>query len=240
MEKLIGAGCLFYALSTGNVLLNLRSDLEDDPNTWGTWGGLENNTFDESAVGTMKREVIEECGFIFDISDYLILPVVKYYNKEIIYYNYLIVIENEFTPILSNESFGFEWENLENIDIENQFPKFHPKFKKCISYFIEKINEINYSETQRFLTFDDLNESELMEAKAKSKSQRRLMAMAYAYKHGKLSEKYASPAVVKLSQLKDEFLKQEASTDQKKRKKDGSIGKRDAIPYKVRKKINKI
>ena len=72
--------------------------------------------------------------------------------------------------------------------------------------------------------------------RAKSKSQRRLMAMALAYKRGKLPAKYASDTIKKLSKsIGQDTLHDFAKTNQKKRRKDGSVGKRNNIPYKVKK-----
>lgn len=69
---------------------------------------------------------------------------------------------------------------------------------------------------------------------AVSKAQRRLFALAYLYKEGKLESSFVSDDVKKLADsLTSEKLKQYASTKQKKRKKDGTIGKRNAIPEKV-------
>lgn len=81
----------------------------------------------------------------------------------------------------------------------------------------------------------DLYESENMktgsQGKSKSKSQRRLMAMALAYKRGKLDKKYASDTIKKMADsMSEETLHDFASTNQKKRKKDGSVGKRNNIP----------
>lgn len=74
------------------------------------------------------------------------------------------------------------------------------------------------------------------QGRAKSKSQRRLMAMALAYKKGKLPEKYASDTIKKLSKtIEQSTLKDFAKTKQKKRRKDGSIGKRNNIPERVKK-----
>lgn len=70
-------------------------------------------------------------------------------------------------------------------------------------------------------------------AKAKSKSQRRLFAMALAYKRGELKASEVSDEIKELSELPEETLENKASTKQKKRRKDGSIGKRDAIPERV-------
>lgn len=75
------------------------------------------------------------------------------------------------------------------------------------------------------------------QGRAKSKSQRRLFAMSLAYKRGKLPEKYASETIKKLSKSIDQqTLHDFAKTKQKKRRKDGSVGKRNNIPYKVKKK----
>lgn len=73
------------------------------------------------------------------------------------------------------------------------------------------------------------------QGRAKSKSQRRLMAMALAYKRGKLPAKYASETIKKLSKSIDQqTLHDFAKTDQKKRRKDGSVGKRNNIPEYVK------
>lgn len=73
------------------------------------------------------------------------------------------------------------------------------------------------------------------QGRAKSKSQRRLFAMALAYKRGKLPAKYASETIKKLSKSIDQqTLHDFAKTDQKKRRKDGSIGKRNNIPEYVK------
>lgn len=57
------------------------------------------------------------------------------------------------------------------------------------------------------------------------------MAMALAYKKGKLDSKYASNTIKKLSKtIKEDTLQDFAKTKQKRRRKDGSIGKRNNIP----------
>lgn len=83
---------------------------------------------------------------------------------------------------------------------------------------------------------------EKLNEKAKSKTQRRLFAMALAYKNGELSasdlSKYGEKikeSVKKLSKISEDTLHQYASTKQLKRRKDGSVGKRNAIPERVKK-----
>lgn len=81
---------------------------------------------------------------------------------------------------------------------------------------------------------ENLNQED---GKARSKKQRRLFAMALLYKRGQLDPKYASDSIKKLSDsLSEDKLHEFAATKQKKRRKDGSVGKRNAIPYQVDKK----
>lgn len=74
-----------------------------------------------------------------------------------------------------------------------------------------------------------------LDEEAKSKAQRRLFAMALAHKRGELDSKYHSDEVEKLSKLPVKTLKDFAKTNEKKRRKDGSRGKRNNIPNKVKK-----
>lgn len=117
--------------------------------------------------------------------------------------------------------------------------------------FIQKYIDLNESETiivnenipQPLVSLTDNMQRQAKtrtlsqaQGRAKSKSQRRLMAMALAYKRGKLPDKYVSDTIKKLSKSIDQqTLHDFAKTNQKKRRKDGSIGKRNNIPYKVKK-----
>lgn len=65
---------------------------------------------------------------------------------------------------------------------------------------------------------------------AKSKAQRRLFGMALAYKRGELDDKYVNDDIKKLSKLSVKKLQDFAKTNEKKRKKDGTIGKRNNLP----------
>lgn len=79
-----------------------------------------------------------------------------------------------------------------------------------------------------------------MTGKAKSKAQRRLFGMALAVKRGTYNGT-PPPHVKKMADsMTEEKLIQYAGTKQKKRRKDGSVGKRNAIPYKVDKKKKKL
>lgn len=80
-------------------------------------------------------------------------------------------------------------------------------------------------------TYQQMLEQQKNQGRARSKAQRRLMYLALAYKRGNLPEKYTSDTVKKLSKtIKEDTLQDFAKTKQKRRRKDGSIGKRNNIP----------
>ena len=98
--------------------------------------------------------------------------------------------------------------------------------------FYEPLKNLNQFESGD-KTGDSLQARHLLqdEGKSKSKSQRRLFGMALAYKRGKLDSKYASDEIKKMANSMDqETLHNYAATKQKKRRKDGSVGKRNNIP----------
>ncbi len=73
------------------------------------------------------------------------------------------------------------------------------------------------------------------QGKAKSKSQRRLFALALKQKRGQLDKKYSNQTIKKMAKsMSEETLHNFAATKQKKRRKDGSIGKRNNIPTYVK------
>lgn len=84
-------------------------------------------------------------------------------------------------------------------------------------------------ELQNSTTF--INLQDLSEREAYSKAQRRLFAMALAHKRDKLDPKYVNSDILKLSKLDTAVLEEKAKTKQKKRRKDGTVGKRDSIPH---------
>lgn len=105
-----GVGGLFYARSTGRVLVQKRSEHVNEPNTWGVWGGAIDAG--ESLIPALAREVREETG-------YLGKPEYKrvwvYENGDFRFTNFLIVIDEEFTPKLSWESSDYRWVDISDI-----------------------------------------------------------------------------------------------------------------------------
>ena len=105
-----GAGCLFLALNSGNVLIGKRSAKVMEPGTWGTWGGkIDGN---ENPVEALERELREECGFTQQ-ADYIGVCVFR--EGEFEYFNYLVTVKQEFQPTLNDETDDFEWTNINNL-----------------------------------------------------------------------------------------------------------------------------
>lgn len=100
-----GAGCLFLSLKTGRICISHRSEDVQEPHTWGTWGGAIDSN--ESPQAAAQREVQEEAGY-FGPSK--IVPLFIFSHPSgFKYYNFLAVVEDEFSPELDWETQGFTW-----------------------------------------------------------------------------------------------------------------------------------
>ena len=106
-----GAGALIMARTTGRILLQLRGDYVEQPRTWGVWGGaIDAGLSPESA---MKQEIEQESGLKnSQIRETTPLYVFSHPNG-FKYYNFLIIVDNEFIPKPSQsaefEMNGFRW-----------------------------------------------------------------------------------------------------------------------------------
>lgn len=98
------AGCIFVARDTGRVLLCHRSEHVEQPHTWGNWGGAIDQG--ELPIEAVHREAMEETGHPGPFETY---PLYVFRKGTFSYFNYLIVVDDEFTPSLDWESQGFRW-----------------------------------------------------------------------------------------------------------------------------------
>jgi 8-oxo-dGTP pyrophosphatase MutT (NUDIX family) len=100
-----GAGALIMARTTGRLLIQLRADYVEQPNTWGVWGGaIDIGLSPESA---MQKEIEQETGLkSSQIRETIPLYVFKH-PSGFKYYNFLITVDDEFTP---RPHTGSEWE----------------------------------------------------------------------------------------------------------------------------------
>lgn len=106
-------GGIFLSVNTGRVMLNLRSESVSYSNYWGFVGGkLEKN---ESPLECLKREIMEELGNdlpVFD--DFIPFDVFSSSNARFRYYSFLVIVQDEFIPILNSESSGYSWVKIGN------------------------------------------------------------------------------------------------------------------------------
>lgn len=104
------SGCLFLALDTGKLCLQLRSDTSKYGGTWSFWGGKSEQG--EVPVDTLLRELHEEIGIIPDVEK--LYPLHKYISrdKNFEYNAFVLTVYEEFTPQLNHESGGYCWVNI--------------------------------------------------------------------------------------------------------------------------------
>jgi len=99
-----GAGCIFFAKDTCRFLIMHRSRMVEQPGDWGNVGGAIDSKEDPQKA--VKREAYEEVGYSGDLK---LVPLFVFSKGNFRYYNFLAVIEKEFTPRLDWESQGYKW-----------------------------------------------------------------------------------------------------------------------------------
>lgn len=104
------AGVVFLALDTGRCLLQLRNSDKRHRYTWGFFGGtIEKN---ETPFEALQRELVEEIGFIPELTKLNPIDIYESKDKNFYYYSYAAVVEKEFSPKLNGESAGFAWVDI--------------------------------------------------------------------------------------------------------------------------------
>jgi 8-oxo-dGTP pyrophosphatase MutT (NUDIX family)/predicted GNAT family acetyltransferase len=130
-----GAGVLIICRKTGRLLVAMRGEQVNEPNTWGIFGGKmdEGETPEEAA----QRELVEESGYE---GKYELIPayVFEAPGKKFIYHNFIGIVEEEFQPEYDWETQYAEWMTLEElIKVE---PK-HFGLKKLLEKSMETIKK---------------------------------------------------------------------------------------------------
>lgn len=143
----IGAGILPISLKTKRILIAFRSDYVDTPNTWSTWGGSididEENENEPNKIAL--REFKEETGFNGQIN---LMPsyIHKTLNNFFTYYNFIGLLDDEFTPQLDWENDYYKWVTLtELLEIQNKHYGLNLLLKNDIET-IKKYTSKNISE----------------------------------------------------------------------------------------------
>lgn len=105
-----GAGCLVVARSTGRLLLPLRSGEVQEPGTYGVWGGAVDPglTPEQAAL----RELRQESG-LDHRGELVPLMVYAPEGSSFRYHNFLVVVDEEFEPVLNEEHDLAVWASLD-------------------------------------------------------------------------------------------------------------------------------
>jgi ADP-ribose pyrophosphatase YjhB (NUDIX family) len=110
IDAIVCSGALFYAKTTRRFLL-LQKTHGKHAGTWGLVGGT--NIEGETAWQGLQREIAEEIGTIPKILKTIPLETFVSNDKVFNFHTYLCVINNEFTPILSDEHQGWAWSTVD-------------------------------------------------------------------------------------------------------------------------------
>lgn len=114
MNKVICSGALFYALNSKRFLLLHRAQSKHN-NLWGLVGGT--NFESETPIDGLKREIVEEVGFMPDIKKFIPLETFVSQDEHFSFHTYLCVVDDEYIPILNKEHNGYCWVSF------NKWPK---------------------------------------------------------------------------------------------------------------------
>ena len=101
-------GVWFKSASTGRYLYLLRNDAKH-PGAWGLPGGKIEG--DETLLGGMERECVEELGFFPEYQRLIPLEKFTSADKQFEYNTWVCLVSNEFRPILNYEHIGYAWIN---------------------------------------------------------------------------------------------------------------------------------
>jgi 8-oxo-dGTP pyrophosphatase MutT (NUDIX family) len=106
------SGGVFLAKATKRFLLLQRTQLK----TRGSWGlvGGKHEKSDASPLDALTREISEELGNVPKIDKIIPLDLYSSGDKLFNYNTYIILIENEFIPILNSEHSSYAWCSYNN------------------------------------------------------------------------------------------------------------------------------
>ncbi len=107
IKEIICSGGLIMSSNTKRFLFLLRNNTK----TAGSWGfvGGKKEPNDESSLDILKREIKEELGQIPDIKKIVPLELFISQDQKFVYNTYVIIVNNEFIPILNSEHTGYAW-----------------------------------------------------------------------------------------------------------------------------------
>lgn len=106
----MGAGVIPFCKKTKRIMLGLRSEGCLQPLTHACFGGAVDpgETPEEAA----KREKFEETGYT---GDYELILIYTFVEGEFKYFNYLMLVPEEYTPVLNWENVSADWYALDEL-----------------------------------------------------------------------------------------------------------------------------
>lgn len=107
LNQILCSGGLFLAEDTKRFLFLMRS-IGKTAGTWGLVGGKKEPS-DVTLVDALKREISEEIGKTLEIKKIIPLELFVSNDQHFQYNTYVLLVENEFIPILNNEHSGYSW-----------------------------------------------------------------------------------------------------------------------------------
>lgn len=104
-------GTLFFAVETKRYLFLLRNAKNHD-STWGFCSGKVDQG--ESDIAALEREIIEELGFMPNVTKHVPVERFTNLNKGFVFQTYVSIIGQEFVPNLNHENKGYAWTSIEH------------------------------------------------------------------------------------------------------------------------------
>lgn len=107
LNQIICSGGIFLAKDTKRFLFLLRTQGK----TAGTWGivGGKKEPSDVTVLDILKREITEEVGTSPEIQKIVPLELFVSNDQHFQYNTYVLIVENEFIPMLNKEHSGYAW-----------------------------------------------------------------------------------------------------------------------------------
>jgi 8-oxo-dGTP pyrophosphatase MutT (NUDIX family) len=111
LNQIICSGGIFLATDTRRFLLLLRTQGK----TAGSWGfvGGRKEPADSTPFDTLKREIDEEIGCSPAIKKVIPLELFVSNDQKFQYNTYILLVNEEFVPILNAEHAGYAWSNYD-------------------------------------------------------------------------------------------------------------------------------
>lgn len=123
---IISAGALFKSEESNRYLFVLRSSKTSYPSRWSLVGGKVH--YDEEILEGLQREIIEELGFLPEITKWCPFNCFISMDKKFQYHSCLLLTPKEFIPKLNSENDGYAW-----VDIDNPPKPLHPRLREVLT-----------------------------------------------------------------------------------------------------------